>query len=140
MGTATVVEAALAVCEITGEASLLSVRAGLRDATSELGFGIVAQTKFITAASELARNILRYAGQGSMAVERLRDGDRAGVRARFEDGGPGIADVDLALEDGYSTGDSLGVGLSGAKRLVDDFHLDSVVGRGTVVEITTWLR
>src|SRR5919201_5446329 len=98
MSTATLTEAAPAVCEITAETSLLSVRASLRDATSELGFGIVAQTKFITAASELARNILRYAGRGSMTMQRLRDGDRAGVRARFEDGGPGIADIDLALQ------------------------------------------
>jgi serine/threonine-protein kinase RsbT len=140
MSTATLTEAAPAVCEITAETSLLSVRASLRDATSELGFGIVAQTKFITAASELARNILRYAAQGTMVIERVQDGARAGLLVRFEDQGPGIEDLDLALQDGYSTGDSMGVGLPGARRLVDEFRIESRPGSGTVVEATVWSR
>jgi serine/threonine-protein kinase RsbT len=126
------------VCEITAEASLLAVRASLRAAATELGLGIVAQTKFITAASELSRNVLRYAGQGTMIIQWLRDGGRAGLRARFEDQGPGIADIQAALQDGYSTGNSLGVGLSGSRRLVDDFHIESVLGKGTTVQITMW--
>jgi serine/threonine-protein kinase RsbT len=92
----------------------------------------------VTAASELARNVLRYAGFGRVVVEALTNGDRRGLRATFEDNGPGIEDVELALRDGYSTGDSLGIGLPGAKRLVDDLVIDSAPGRGTTVVITTW--
>lgn len=127
-------------CEITAEGSLLAVRASLRATAIELGFGVVAQTKFITAASELARNVLRYAGRGTMVVERLQDGRRAGLRARFDDKGPGIADLELALQDGYSTSNGMGVGLPGARRLVDNFHIESEPGEGTVVEITAWTR
>jgi serine/threonine-protein kinase RsbT len=127
-------------CEITAETSLLAVRASLRAAATELRFGIVGQTKLITAASELARNILRYAARGTMVIERVREGGRAGLRVRFEDRGPGIGDLDLALEDGYSTSDSMGVGLPGARRLVDEFEIDSERGRGTVVVITVWSR
>ena len=128
------------VCEISAEVSLLAVRASLRAAATELSFGIVGQTKLITAASELARNILRYAARGTMVVERVHDAARAGLRVRFEDRGPGIEDLDLALQDGHSTGDSMGVGLPGARRLVDEFHIESERGRGTVVEITVWRR
>lgn len=127
------------VCEISAEGSLLAVRAILRGAMAELGFGIVAQTKLITAASELARNVLRYAGRGTMVVERVRDGQRVGLRARFDDQGPGIADLELALQDGYSTNTSMGVGLPGARRLVDDFRIESEIGKGTMVEITAWV-
>jgi serine/threonine-protein kinase RsbT len=127
-------------CEITGEASLLAVRASLRAAAVELGFGTVGQTKLITAASELARNILRYAGWGTMAIHRVQEGRQVGLRVLFNDNGPGIANLDLALQDGYSTNNSLGVGLSGARRLVDDFHIQSQLGEGTVVEITAWVR
>jgi len=128
------------ICEIATEASLLAVRASLRTAAAELGFGIVGQTKLITAASELTRNILRYAGRGTMVIERVQDGGRVGLRARFADNGAGIADIELALQDGYSTNNSMGVGLSGARRLVDDFHIESELGKGTVVEITAWAR
>jgi serine/threonine-protein kinase RsbT len=128
------------ICEISGEGSLLAVRSSLRKAATELRFGVVAQTKLITAASELARNILRYASQGTMAIERVQDGARAGLLVRFEDRGPGIDDLDLALQDGYSTGDSMGVGLPGARRLVDEFRIESRRGGGTVVEATVWSR
>jgi len=127
-------------CEIDTEGSLLTVRANLRAAAVELGFGIVSQTKLVTAASELARNILRYAGRGTVVMEPVQDGRRIGLRARFDDSGPGILDLELALQDGYSTTDSMGVGLSGARRLVDDFHIESELGKGTRVEITVWVR
>ena len=127
-------------CEITAESSLLAVRSSLQAAATELRFGVVAQTKLITAASELARNILRYAAQGTMVIERVQDGARAGLLVRFEDRGPGIEDLDLALQDGYSTGDSMGVGLPGARRLVDEFRIESRPESGTVVETTVWSR
>ena len=140
MGAQTTLTAAPTVCEITAETSLLAVRASLRAAAIELGFGIVGQTKLITAASELARNILRYAGQGSMTIEQVQDGGRVGLRVRFDDQGAGIADLELALQDGYSTSNSLGVGLSGARRLVDDFQIQSEPGKGTTVQIVAWSR
>lgn len=140
MGAQTTPTVTPTICEIDAEGSLLAVRANLRAAAAELGFGIVGQTKLITAASELARNTLRYAGRGTMAIERVQDGRRVGLRARFDDKGPGIADLELALQDGYSTNNSMGVGLSGARRLVDDFHIETEPGKGTMVEITAWAR
>jgi serine/threonine-protein kinase RsbT len=126
------------VCSIESEASLVTVRARVRASAVELGFGIVEQTKLVTAASELARNVLRYAGCGRMVVEELTDSDQRGIRVTFEDDGPGIDDVELALRDGYSTGGSLGIGLPGAKRLVDELSIESAPGRGTTVVITSW--
>ena len=126
------------LCIIDTEASLVTVRSRVRATAVQQGFGIVDQTKLVTAASELARNVLRYAERGRMVVEELSDGQRRGVRVTFEDDGPGIANLDLALSDGYSTGDSLGIGLPGAKRLVDELIIDSGLGRGTTVVITTW--
>jgi len=133
-----VIDTSEAVCSIDTEASLVTVRSRVRATAVELGFGIVEQTKLVTAASELARNVLRYAARGRMTVEELDGGDRRGIRLTFEDNGPGIENVELALRDGYSTGDSLGIGLPGAKRLVDELTIDSVPGRGTTVVITTW--
>jgi len=133
-----VIDTSEAVCSIDTESSLVTVRSRVRATAVELGFGIVEQTKLVTAASELARNVLRYAARGRMTVEELDGGDRRGIRLTFEDNGPGIENVELALRDGYSTGDSLGIGLPGAKRLVDELTIDSVPGRGTTVVITTW--
>jgi len=133
-----VVDSPDTVCTIDTEASLVTVRSRVRATAVDLGFGIVDQTKLVTAASELARNVLRYAESGEMIIEVLENSDRRGVRVTFADNGPGIANVELALRDGYSTGDSLGIGLPGAKRLVDDLTIDSVLGRGTTVVITTW--
>lgn len=102
------------------------------------GLGLVDQTKIVTAASELARNTVEYGGGGTMRVELLADGGRHGLRLTFEDQGPGIADLALALTDGYTTGAGLGLGLSGARRLVNEFTIDSVIGQGTRVTITRW--
>jgi serine/threonine-protein kinase RsbT len=127
---------------INGEADLLRVRSSLRGEASGVGLGLTAATKLITAGSELARNIIRYArhGQGLVSIERLADGDRRGVRAVFSDQGPGIADLEQAMGDGFSTGSSLGLGLPGSRRLVDEFSIDSSAGLGTTVVIAQWTR
>jgi serine/threonine-protein kinase RsbT len=128
---------------ISGEADLLRVRSTLRAEAERAGLGLTAATKLVTAGSELARNIVRYAsdGTGMVSVERaVSRGDRGGVRATFTDAGPGIADLDQAMQDGFSTGRSLGLGLPGSRRLVDEFSIDSVPGRGTTVVIAQWTR
>ena len=102
------------------------------------GLSLVDQTKIVTAASELARNTLEYGGGGTMRVEALKDGGRVGLRLTFEDRGPGIADIALALKDGYTSGQGLGLGLGGARRLVSDFDIWSKLGEGTRVTVTRW--
>ena len=118
---------------------LVLARVGVRDAAIEMGFRHLDQVRLVTAASELTRNILRYAETGVVLISRIKINGRRGLRVKFEDRGQGIADIELAMTDGYSTGRSLGKGLPGARRLVDDFEIDSVVGRGTTVIITKWL-
>ena len=105
---------------------------------AEVGFSLVEQTKLVTAASELARNMLIYGGGGIVHIESVESGGRRVLRVTFEDHGPGIADLELAMKDGYTTGTGLGLGLSGSKRLVDDFEIVSKVGEGTRVTITRW--
>jgi serine/threonine-protein kinase RsbT len=102
-----------------------------------MGFSLVDQTKVVTAASELARNTIIYGGGGSMLMETL-NGPRTGLRLTFEDKGPGIADISMALRDGFTTGSGLGLGLGGAKRLVSEFDIVSQPGEGTKVTITRW--
>jgi serine/threonine-protein kinase RsbT len=105
----------------------------------DLGFSLVEQTKIVTAASELARNTLTYGGGGEVRVERLYSGPRrSGLRLTFEDQGPGIADIELALRDGYTTGSGLGLGLGGARKLSHEFDIRSEPGAGTCVSITRW--
>jgi serine/threonine-protein kinase RsbT len=101
---------------------------------------LVDQTKLITAASELARNALVHGGSGTASIETIRCDERCGVRVTFRDSGPGIADVGLAMTDGWSSGSGLGLGLGGARRLVDEFTLDSRPGRGTTVTVVKWTR
>jgi serine/threonine-protein kinase RsbT len=131
-----------AVVGIAGEPDLLRVRTVLRQHAVSAGFGIVDQTKLVTAGSELARNILRYANGATadLHVEMVRSNGRSGLRATFSDQGPGIEDLDAALGDGYSTGGTLGLGLPGARRLVDEFAVDTAPGAGTRVTITKWQR
>jgi serine/threonine-protein kinase RsbT len=100
--------------------------------------GIVNQTKLITAASELVRNMLKYAGGGQVLIEAITQGRDSGIRLTFKDQGPGIADIALAMKDGYSSGKSLGVGLPGTKRLVNEFDIKTVMGEGTTVTIIKW--
>lgn len=123
---------------IGSDTDVILVRQAVRARVVELGFGLVDQTKTITAASELARNTLVYGGGGTVELNMLQDGSRRGIRMVFEDRGPGIVDVELALKDGYTTGNGLGLGLGGARRLVNEFELDSRVGEGTRVAITKW--
>jgi len=114
------------------------VRQTVRTWAVELGFGLVDQTKLVTAASELARNTVDYGGGGTVQLEALNNGVHRGLRLTFEDHGPGIPDVELALQDGYTTGGGLGLGLGGAKRLVNEFEIESRSGEGTRVCITRW--
>jgi serine/threonine-protein kinase RsbT len=106
--------------------------------TLELGFSLVEQTKMVTAASEIARNTLIYGGGGTLTWEMLLDGAKKGLRLRFEDKGPGIPNVDLAMTDGWTSGTGMGMGLTGAKRLVNEFDLDTRPGEGTRVTLTRW--
>ncbi len=117
---------------------VVRVRQHVRMRAVEIGMSLVDQTKIITDASEIARNTLDYGGGGHVKVETLENGARRGVRLTFEDAGPGIPDVAVALTDGYSTGGGLGLGLSGAKRLSNEFDIKSVVGVGTQVMIARW--
>ena len=117
---------------------VVRVRQQARARAVEIGLGLVDQTKIVTAASELARNTVDYGGGGTVRMQILQDGGRKGLRLIFEDRGPGIADIELALKDGYSTGGGLGLGLSGAKRLSSEFAIESKPGEGTRVTITRW--
>ena len=132
--------AATTVLKLTSDEHVVGLRKLVRERALEMKLSLVDQTKIVTAASELARNTIKYGGGGVALVHKLVDGPREGMRLVFGDDGPGIADVALALTDGYTTGGGLGLGLSGSKRLVDQFELDSRVGQGTVVCITKWKR
>ena len=123
---------------VRSEQHIVLVRQAVRKMTQELGFSLVDQTKMVTAASELARNTLIYGGGGSLLWEMLADGARKGLRLTFVDTGPGIADLSLAMKDGWTSGSGLGMGLSGAKRLVNDFDIESEPGKGTRVMIARW--
>lgn len=123
---------------IQSSRDVVLVRQAVRQLAVEIGFGLVDQTKIVTAASELARNTLDYGGGGTAKLETLLEGRRRGLRLTFEDQGPGIIDIELALKDGFTTGSGLGMGLSGAKRLANEFEIQSVVGEGTRVTIVRW--
>ena len=124
----------------TGD-DVVRVRQQVRVVCAQVGLSLVDQTKLVTAASELARNALVHGGGGTARVEVVASGSgKSGVRIGFTDDGPGIADLDLALTDGWSSGDGLGLGLSGARRLVDEFELTSKPGHGTSVVVVKWSR
>lgn len=123
---------------IRADPDVVKVRQVVRAWTVELKFSLVDQTKFVTAASELARNTVDYGGGGEVRLESLQERGRAGLRLIFTDQGPGIPDLDLALKDGYTSGSGMGLGLSGAKRLSNEFDIYSKVGEGTRVTITRW--
>ncbi len=125
--------------ELRSEEQVVRVRQRVRHCAAELGLSLVDQTKIVTAASEIARNTVVYGGGGAVEIELIQnETGRRGLRLVFVDDGPGIADPDLALRDGYTTGNGLGLGLGGAKRLVNEFELRSQVGRGTRVSLTRW--
>lgn len=117
---------------------IVQVRRAVREMAVEIGFSLVDQTKLVTAASELARNAVTYGGGGTVKIEVLRDDRRTGLRLTFTDQGPGIPDIELALKDGYTTGDGLGIGLGGSRRLVNEFEIDSRPGAGTRVSVIRW--
>jgi len=117
---------------------VVRMRQAVREHAIELGFGLVDQTKLVTAASELARNAIIYGGGGEVKVETLTEGERRGIGLTFSDRGPGIADIQQALKDGYTSGNGLGLGLGGAKRLSNEFHIVSEVGVGTRITIKRW--
>jgi serine/threonine-protein kinase RsbT len=123
---------------IQSSVDVVAVRSVVREWAIAVGFSLVDQTKMITAASELARNALEYGKGGEVRLEALNDGARRGLRLVFEDHGPGIADIDQALRDGFTSGHGLGLGLGGARRLVNHFEIDSKPGEGTRVAITRW--
>jgi serine/threonine-protein kinase RsbT len=117
---------------------VVAARQAVRRRAIELGFSLVDQTKVVTAASELARNTVQHGGGGTMTIALIQNGSRTGLSLTFEDHGPGIPDIDRAMQDGYTTAGGLGLGLSGARRLSHDFTLTSTPGRGTTVVITRW--
>lgn len=123
---------------IEKEQDVVLFRNRVKELAVKIGMSLLGQTKLITAASELARNMLKYAGGGAVTLEVVSGNRTTGVRLTFEDKGPGIADIGLAMQDGYSTAKSLGLGLPGAKRLVNEFDIKSKVGEGTTVTITRW--
>jgi serine/threonine-protein kinase RsbT len=126
------------VLELRSSSDVVSVRQTVRTWAVEAGFTLVDQTKMVTAASELARNTVDYGGGGMVQLELISEGARRGLRVAFEDKGPGIPDIDKALADHFTTGNGLGLGLGGARRLVNEFHISSRVGEGTRVVITRW--
>jgi len=123
---------------LRSEDEVVRVRQVAREWAISLGFGLVDQTKIVTAASELARNTVIYGGGGLVRLQALNDGSRRGLRLSFEDEGPGIPDLQQALKDGFSTGTGLGLGLGGARRLMSEFEIDSTPGQGTRVAVTRW--
>ncbi|MGY6022928.1 anti-sigma regulatory factor [Streptomyces spinosirectus] len=135
MPTSAGVEACL---PIRSDMDLVWVRQHVRQAAGRLGFGLVEQTKLVTAASELARNTLVHGGGGRMESSRATRGRAVGLRLTFSDTGPGIPDLERALSDGYTSGDGLGMGLGGAKRLVHEFSVESAPGEGTAVTVISW--
>jgi serine/threonine-protein kinase RsbT len=117
---------------------VVRVRQEVRNRTAALGFSLVDQTKFVTAASEIARNTIDHGGGGKMHISSITEVGKRGLRLVFEDQGPGIADIKLALQDGYSTGGGLGMGLPGSKRLSNEFSVETAPGKGTKVTLVRW--
>ena len=123
---------------IRQESDLVGIRRAVRGLAIKLSFSIVDQTKIVTAASELARNTLIHGGGGDMHMQALEKTGRRGLQLVFEDTGPGIADLELAMRDGYTSGAGMGLGMGGSKRLVNDFSVETEVGKGTKITVTRW--
>jgi serine/threonine-protein kinase RsbT len=124
--------------DVRSDDDVVRARRSARERAVAAGLRLVDQTKLITAVSELARNMTRYAGGGTVTLSSVRDGARAGVRAAFSDQGPGIPDVEEAMRNGFTTGNGLGLGLGGAKRLVHEFAIETAPGAGTTVTVIMW--
>ena len=132
--------AELGELRINSEGDIVAARKAIRAAATALGFGLIDVTRIVTATSELTRNIYQYAGSGIVRWRSLTKGSPVGIELVFEDRGPGIPDVDKALEPGFTTGRGMGLGLPGARRLMDEMTIRSVVGKGTIVEVRKWLK
>lgn len=128
------------VVEIRSSSDITLVRQKVRAWAIELKFSLIEQTKIVTAASELARNTLEYGSGGTVTIEQVQRHDQTGLRLSFEDQGSGIADIELALQDGYTSGKGLGLGLGGAKRLMSEFTITSEIGKGTRIVVVRWNR
>jgi len=124
--------------QIEKEQDVVPFRNRVKEYAVKIGMGVVNQTKLITAASELVRNMLKYGGGGMVLIEAISEGRDNGIRLTFRDKGPGILDIAQAMKDGYSSGKSLGIGLPGTKRLVNEFDIKSAIGEGTTVSIIKW--
>lgn len=131
---------ARATMRLQSDEDVVGLRKQVRERAVAIGLSLVDQTKLVTAASELARNTIKYGGGGEVHVDSLADGIRKGVGLLFIDTGPGIADIDSALRDGFTTGGGLGLGLGGSKRLADEFEIESRPGEGTAVLVVKWKR
>lgn len=125
---------------ITSEGDIVAARKAIRDAACALGFGLIDVTRIVTAASELTRNIFLYAGSGVVRWRALAKAGAVGLELSFQDQGPGIANLEQAMEPGFTTGRGMGLGLPGAKRLMDEMRIESVVGKGTLIETKKWLK
>lgn len=126
------------VLQLRSDSDVVRTRQAVRAMCAEAGFSLVDQTKMVTAASELARNTVRHGGGGTCTLEYLENGTRRGVRMIFEDEGPGIADLSQAMKDGFTTGNGMGLGLGGSRRLVNEFEITSAAGTGTRVVAVRW--
>ena len=131
-------EADVKVMPLRSDEDVVRLRQLVREQMVAAGFSLIDQTKIVTASSELARNTLRYGGGGEARVLQVSNGMKRGLELEFSDQGPGIPDIALALKDGYTTGGGMGLGLSGAKRLSDEFEIESAPGAGTTVKIRKW--
>lgn len=131
---------ARATLPLWSDEDVVGLRKQVRERAVSIALSLVDQTKLVTAASELARNTLKYGGGGEVHVDSLSDGVRQGIGLIFVDGGPGIGDMEQALRDGFTTGGGLGLGLGGSRRLVDEFEIDSRQGEGTAVSVIKWKR
>ena len=127
-------------CAINAESDIVVARRTVRDLATQMGFGLTDVTRVVTAASELARNIFKYAGCGVMRWARIQQGGRQGLELQFIDKGPGIPDIPLAMQEGYSSSNGLGMGLPGAKRMVDEMDVQSAAGQGTTITLRKWVR
>ena len=128
------------IVPVRSDLDIVTARVEGRELAKEIGFGVIDQARIATAISELTRNIVQYADHGQAAIRPVESAGRAGIEVVCEDQGPGIPDIELALRDGYSTSKSLGMGMSGAKRLMDEFEIQSEIGVGTTVTVRKWLR
>jgi serine/threonine-protein kinase RsbT len=126
------------IVPIEVEADIAVARRAVRDIAAKIGFGVTETTRIITAASELGRNVFKYGGKGKMHWRTVQNGKANGVELRFEDHGPGILDLDAAMREGHSTGGGLGMGLPGAKRLMDEMDIRTAAGKGTTVVVRKW--